>query len=318
MWTSTNNNSWQDAMATIADTQYLNAPAVELTGAAPSAPSPITAPLSIFSDEAPPVFQISIPSGRYYAVEVAIEADLFQAVQSQGRRTPDTFYATWENSPFLSSPTYGLPQEVWNRLRRAQRLYYRLWVSDSRTGWVNHATNIPDAQFSQAPFIAMYQRTRAVRGLEPRDQAAFEVLSPSITAPETYDSGRPEGPTFVVESGRNPYYAVAISSRLELFADSYEYERNRANFYGSWEQEGLLDGRHQKLYQLPPDAWNHLRQHQRLYYRLLTSASPTRWVDVSAALQRPIPSIRLTGRGERTEDRPYRPEEDLWRQAPTP
>jgi len=83
-------------------------------------------------DWGPPVFSVDLSPGTYYAVEVAISPD------SLVKRTPAEFYASWAHSNLLRTPSFILPAEVWERLKTASRLYYRMRPSSHPTTWEQH------------------------------------------------------------------------------------------------------------------------------------------------------------------------------------
>ena len=71
---------------------------------------------------------------------------------------------------------------------------------------------------------------------------------------------------------------------------------------------------------MPLDVWMLMRMAERLYYRVVTSASPEAWENYETSL--PLtqigsaPYIELKGRFESLVASPHRPEENLWRRPP--
>ncbi|GGR09623.1 S8 family serine peptidase [Kitasatospora griseola] len=128
---------------------------------APSRPAgrpSITGPADTDRFGPPPVFALDLDSGGtqlYYAVEVATDPQLFQRHEHQGDRTPDTFYASWQDSTFLSSADYQLPDEAWQLLREADALHYRAWFSTSPTQWQGTFASTEDDAYLQAPAVTV-------------------------------------------------------------------------------------------------------------------------------------------------------------------
>jgi len=93
---------------------------------------PIEGPATVARSTMPPAFMVNPGVGRYYGVEVAAAPALFDG----GERTDDNYYGSWwKDSPLMSGSIYILPAPVWGRMRRANQLYYRIWMSSSPTTW---------------------------------------------------------------------------------------------------------------------------------------------------------------------------------------
>jgi hypothetical protein len=89
-------------------------------------------------------------------------------------------------------------------------------------------------------------------------------------------------PTFTVSPGSNPFYAVEVAGRPELFnLTANGSQRTADNFHGSWTSLPLKSS---PTYQLPSDAWSRLQNCDRLYYRVLTSATANSWTSLQASL----------------------------------
>jgi subtilisin family serine protease len=150
---------------------------------APRQPS-IIGPATADRENDPPQFEIDPGGGNaiFYAVEVAASAQLLDGVD----HTQDpSFYASWQDSPFLASNPYQLPDAVWERLRGADRLYYRAWFSSSGTQWRDTVVTTEDANFADAPSMeltggeAAAMRTadhRPARRAEVQSHAGFDRL----------------------------------------------------------------------------------------------------------------------------------------------
>jgi subtilisin family serine protease len=126
--------------------------------AAPSQQPPDEAPPSIHTAKAkcrtgpPPTFSITVPAGRYFAVEVTSDPTLFPPSGSAAR-SPTTFFATWQAQQLLTGTTLVLPDDAWARLQAADKLFYRLWTSRAANAWVEPACTTPDDQPDAAPFF---------------------------------------------------------------------------------------------------------------------------------------------------------------------
>ncbi|MES2462221.1 MAG: hypothetical protein V4671_16670 [Armatimonadota bacterium] len=99
----------------------------------------------------PPVFHIA--PGNFYSVEAATRADLLHRGLYGHLRTDDNFYASWRVLPHRSGRSFTLPADVWERLRGADQLFYRLWQSDEANRWSNPSATTADRDCRQAPFI---------------------------------------------------------------------------------------------------------------------------------------------------------------------
>ena len=120
---------------------------------APGQPS-IIGPSTIGHTDPAPQFEVDPGGGNsiYYAVEVATSSDLLDG----GDHGSDSgFYGSWQDTPFQSSNPYVLPDEVWERMRDADTLYYRAWLSSDPNAWQDVVVTTEDANSAQAPSIAI-------------------------------------------------------------------------------------------------------------------------------------------------------------------
>ena len=210
-----------------------------------------------------PTFQINPTPNEFYAVEVAIRAELFDSANHGRDRMPTNFYASWQDTPFMSVPTYTLPAAVWERLQIGTRLYYRLWTSASNVSWVNYQTTVVDANADNAPFIEI-------------QTAQSSPQPPFITGPQRMAHGS-TAPTFQINSSPNGFYAVEVATQAELFDDTnHGRDRDTDNFYASWQDTPFMSA---SSYTLPSAVWQRLQTGTRLYYRLWTSASSSSWLN---------------------------------------
>jgi subtilisin family serine protease len=302
----------------------------------PAAGGTIVGPARAARGGPAPGFDVAAGPGRFYAVEVATRAELFDKAAHGAERAPDNFHASWQDGGFLSAPRYDLPAAVWDRLVRARpavaRLFYRVWTSDSDAGWVNRAASTPNAEFARAPFVAVDdlpspaprragRRTRADRVAPPEED---EMARPVIDGPETYERGDPIEPSFLVMPGRKALFAVEVAVDPDLFDQSAAGDRTAATFFssaasGMLEAADLADG--QTTYTLPRPAWMALRAAGRLFYRVIAAPSGSQdllggqpsWQTGDGA---PPPSIEVRGLAAREPAMIHRPEEDLWRRDP--
>ena len=135
---SDSSTSWVNATATVSAADFANAPSVQLIGAiAPRQPT-IVAPAQYSRSMATsPEFQVNVDPHFYYAIEVASQAALFQSAAAT-QRTAANYFATWSRAPsFVTGPTYQLPDDVWQGLRNAGALFYRVWANDAGGRWQN-------------------------------------------------------------------------------------------------------------------------------------------------------------------------------------
>ena len=113
-----------------------------------------------------PVFEVDPRPNRYYVVEVTTDASLFDYANSERRIADTNFYASDWDEPFLSAPTYRLPQNIWQSLRREGRLYYRLYTSADPDEWVDWDVTTPDVAWYEAPFVEMTPSTGSTADLD--------------------------------------------------------------------------------------------------------------------------------------------------------
>jgi hypothetical protein len=82
-----------------------------------------------------PTFDVVVGAGRFYGYAVATDEALFA---NAAARSPATYYATWNSTAVLSnSPTFRIPQGVWDQLSLSDRLCIRVTSSAARDGWVD-------------------------------------------------------------------------------------------------------------------------------------------------------------------------------------
>ncbi|MDB5843174.1 MAG: peptidase caspase catalytic subunit p20 [Polaromonas sp.] len=234
----------------------------------------ISGPASFANGTTPVSFSVSVPSGHYFAVEVATDAGLFNSTANGGQRNDGNFYASWKVAPFRQGTSFTVPLDAWNRLRQgASRLYYRLWCTASPTAWVNQQVTTSDANAQSSPSVALTAQSQPGSG--------GDNGTPAITAPTAFPANG-AAPRFQVNPGAGRYYAVEVTTNSWYFTDAYSAQRNDSNFYASWKATPFQSSAlYPAAFELPADVWSRLRDNAsngRLYYRMWWTESPTQWV----------------------------------------
>ncbi|HYP40072.1 MAG TPA: S8 family serine peptidase, partial [Chloroflexia bacterium] len=212
----------------------------------------------------PPRFTITLPAGRYYGVEVATQPQL---LVDGGDET--NFHESWEDGSSLKSASdYLMPMSVWDRLKAASRLYYRLWTSSSATEWVDHETDVPNASVASAHVIEIIEQEPGPSSIVMKSQGAHiaakdrdiaredggsmdipglasgnanqsamskMLISSRGLVPAFPDIDGPDmlpvggaAPIFRVLPGTNRYYAVEVTTDPDLFDPSNDMGENEA------------------------------------------------------------------------------------------
>jgi metacaspase-1 len=140
------------------------------------------------SEEAPS-FTVSTGSNRYYIFEAATQPELFDLTNHGLERTSQNFYGTWNdpNVPSrLTATSFTLPQNVWDRLKQAERIYYRIGTTSSLTGWDNYQVSTSESQTHLAPFLTITEEedsetpaTPSAETLRYPSDEEFEVVDPA-------------------------------------------------------------------------------------------------------------------------------------------
>lgn len=86
----------------------------------------IKGPSSATRIGAAPHFVVNAGPGRFFVVEVATAAELFDWTNHRDERSGDNFYGSWSDTSLMQGNSYDLPSPVWQRMRNARRLYYRI------------------------------------------------------------------------------------------------------------------------------------------------------------------------------------------------
>ncbi|GGL05532.1 S8 family serine peptidase [Streptomyces flaveus] len=103
----------------------------------------------------PPVFDIDLAGNGVYAVEVATDPALFDEPGNGGRRNADNFFSSYQADGLLTRTPYRLPEAVWRRLSKGQRLHYRAMSGRSANDLSNFQITTPDDSAAGAPFITV-------------------------------------------------------------------------------------------------------------------------------------------------------------------
>ncbi len=93
----------------------------------PSVTAPATA-----TRNSPPTFNVNAGPGRYYALEIAADRQLFTQTSS---RQDGNFFATWKQSGLLQAPTYSMQATDWDKIKSNSTLFYRILSNDNAKQW---------------------------------------------------------------------------------------------------------------------------------------------------------------------------------------
>jgi hypothetical protein len=97
-------------------------------------------------------FDVNPGPGRYYAVELAADSDLFQP-GSTDNRSATNFYGSWSDSPLMQGGSYAMPGPIRQNLSGSSRLYYRILSSSSGSDWQDLRCSSPDNGGQAIPSI---------------------------------------------------------------------------------------------------------------------------------------------------------------------
>ncbi len=247
------------------------------TGTSSSGGMSISGPASFANSTTAPTFSVSVPSGHFYAVEIATDASLFNSAVNGARRNDNNFYASWKVLPYQQGSSFTMPSDAWNRLRQsASSLYYRLWCTASSNSWVNQQVSVSDSNAASAPRMTLTAQSGSGTGTSSGTGA------PAITAPNSFPANG-TAPRFQVNPGPGKYYAVEVSTNSWYFTPQYSAQRSPDNFYGSWSTTPFgSSALYPAAFQMPQDAWERLRNNTtngRLYYRMWWTDSPSQWIN---------------------------------------
>jgi hypothetical protein len=145
------------------------------------APNPTVSGPAVWSrGPTPPAFSVDA-GGRYYVLEVASDPSLFDITANGANRTATNFYGSWSDQPRATGTTYTLPQAAWEKVRVADRLYYRVGSTPGPTGWDDYRVSAGDEAGTSAPYLDVIDDRSLAAAPPPRRSGRRGV-------------GRPRGP----------------------------------------------------------------------------------------------------------------------------
>lgn len=327
IWTSSSAADWVNTISSTGDAGSSAAPSIQVVAQQNMGAPTMSGPASTARFGQPPSFTIDPGTNTNYTVEFAARPELLDADSGQ---PASEYYASWEDTPFMSDRTYRMPQAVWDRLKNNPRLFFRAWTSSSPTGWAD--TRVTAESGAAAP--TMMISDSGSRDATPRSATFRSGISlnetasaqkPAITGPETANAAGPS-PEFRIVPGRNSYFAVEVAiDPADLAGSGARQNLSATRFYGSWLDEMRHIEGVSTTYSLPQSVWEQLSRaalaHSgRLYYRLITTSAPDpTWPNAESSLPdddfRQAPGIDLWSRPERLIfGSDVRPEEALWRE----
>jgi hypothetical protein len=116
----------------------------------------VVAPDRVSADGPPPSFAVDLADNRFYSVEVATEANLFDEATWGGERTEENFTSTFRQDGSLATgPTWRLGAIAWQAMRHAERLYYRMLSSRDEFGQDGFHITVDDGDAVNAPFVTV-------------------------------------------------------------------------------------------------------------------------------------------------------------------
>lgn len=262
----------------------------------------VTGPETMDRSDAPPTFRVNGGPNPYFIFEITSEARLFDTGNvGDGERTDDNFYGSWSDSAHQSGTEYSLPQAVWDRLKQADTLYYRIGSTEASTGWGNYMVSTPDQQYDLAPSISLSGDAVSGEEEQPVDDGAASGL-PSISGPDSMAADDP-APSFTIDRAGAPYAVVEVATDGALFAD--DTSRTDDNFYATWQDSDLLTG---DQWDMPDAVWSRLAPAGAIYYRVGTTTSETGWDNYTVSTEDgdgdQAPMISVGATRSRTKNRP--------------
>src|SRR6266700_1356133 len=103
-----------------------------------------------------------------------------------------------------------------------------------------------------------------------------EIVMPGLIATRSEISDRFSVLGFRVQTGRNPYFEVAIASDPTLFRPENKAHRTAANFYSTRNGSPMVAERGEAVYLVPPNILRRMVGNERLYYALATFPDSSR------------------------------------------
>lgn len=262
----------------------------------------VTGPDRMDRSDAPPTFSVNTGPNPYFIFEITSEANLFDTGNvGDGERTDDNFYGSWSDSEHHSGTEYSLPEAVWDRLKAADTLYYRIGSTEASTGWGNYMVSTPDQQYDLAPSISLSGDVMSGEQEQPAD-GAVTGGSPAISGPGSMAADDP-APSFTIDRAGAAYAIVEVATDSALFAD--DSGRTDDNFYATWQDSGLLTS---DEWDMPEEVWARLAPAGTIYYRVGTTTSETGWDDYMVSTEDgdadQAPMISVGATRSRTRSKP--------------
>lgn len=227
---------WTGDERSTADRDAASAPYIEVTagsvtaGTEPDATPTISGPPRWSRGGPAPSFTIDTAGRPLFAVELVSRPELFTADGADGR-TPETAYGSWEDMLSQAASTFDLPAQAWQRLRGADRLYYRVhtgWDQDWTGGSLvstpgDESASAPSTELTDAPETRTTRsrtesRVTARRGA--RDDGFGTVEFPLATFAEATETDDDLDYTDPVAGGLVPL--IEVRDRLtESLSDNF-------------------------------------------------------------------------------------------------
>jgi hypothetical protein len=228
-------------------------------------------------------------SNQYYIFEIAIDSSLFE---DYDHMTEDNFYGSWNdsNAPArFTDSSYTLSQAAWDRLKAKDSLTFRVGTTSASDSWDNY-------QVSTAG-------TMSVTGSQT--DGGGTSTGPSVSGPEEWARDDPS-PAFDVTLDENRrYYIFEITSDESIF-DNYD-SATEDTFYATWQDSDAPARLTDSRYELPDAAWQRLKSHETLCFRIGVTSTEDSWDDyaVSSTMRmRTVESRRPPSRKRGTKSAP--------------
>ena len=115
--------------------------------------SDIRGPLTWPPTSEPPGFDVTPDGHPFWMVELAAEPELMTA-SFAADRTPDNYFLGGDaDNVFATGDTWIVPQEVWDRIGLGERIFYRLFTSESDADWVQSTVSVEDPFSPDLPVV---------------------------------------------------------------------------------------------------------------------------------------------------------------------
>jgi len=118
-------------------------------------------PSKIKISDPAPVLKADKGGNLFYYVELATDNKLFKKSDFGSNRNESNFYASYMDSSvnpqgsfLLNGTSFQIPEAVWNKLKNASKIFYRIGTaSDSK--WSNFRLSCIDNDYLNAPFVSV-------------------------------------------------------------------------------------------------------------------------------------------------------------------